>query len=142
MVSSATTRHLEAGGRHGDQATSVVDLRNQIAVQVWLKQNRPMQSFSLLLRSDFIYDNLAIEVNVIHSAHLADVNRFVFLGSSCIYQADLRVVSPIIGDRRPLSLPLRLRPGCGSEFACAGARPGAPQFPQALPGFVGPNRDD
>ena len=35
--------------------------------------------------ADFIYDNLAIETNIIHSAHRADVDGLVFLGSSCIY---------------------------------------------------------
>lgn len=35
--------------------------------------------------ADFIYDNLAIETNVIHAAHRAGVERLVFLGSSCIY---------------------------------------------------------
>jgi len=97
MVGSALVRHLE---RRGDEVItadrSVVDLRNQIAVEVWLKQNRPdtilfaaakvggilaNDSFS----ADFIYDNLAIETNIIHSAHVADIDRLVFLGSSCIY---------------------------------------------------------
>ena len=35
--------------------------------------------------ADFLFDNLAIETNVIQAAHLADVERLVFLGSSCIY---------------------------------------------------------
>lgn len=35
--------------------------------------------------ADFIYENLIIESNIIHSAHLADVNDLLFLGSSCIY---------------------------------------------------------
>jgi GDP-L-fucose synthase len=35
--------------------------------------------------ADFIYDNLAIETNIIHSAHAAGVDRLVFLGSSCVY---------------------------------------------------------
>jgi GDP-L-fucose synthase len=35
--------------------------------------------------ADFLYDNLAIETNIIHAAHLAGVDRLVFLGSSCIY---------------------------------------------------------
>lgn len=35
--------------------------------------------------ADFIYENLMIECNVIHSAHQADVNDLMFLGSSCIY---------------------------------------------------------
>ncbi len=35
--------------------------------------------------AEFIYQNLMIESNIIHAAHLADVNRLLFLGSSCIY---------------------------------------------------------
>jgi GDP-L-fucose synthase len=35
--------------------------------------------------ADFIYENLMIECNIIHSAHMANVNDLVFLGSSCIY---------------------------------------------------------
>jgi GDP-L-fucose synthase len=35
--------------------------------------------------ADFIYENLMVEANVIHAAHQADVNKLLFLGSSCIY---------------------------------------------------------
>jgi|TARA_B110000902_G_scaffold161965_1_gene185250 GDP-L-fucose synthase len=35
--------------------------------------------------ADFIYENLMIECNIIHGAHLADINDVLFLGSSCIY---------------------------------------------------------
>lgn len=35
--------------------------------------------------ADFIYQNLMIECNIIHAAHTADVNRLLFLGSSCVY---------------------------------------------------------
>jgi len=97
MVGSAITRRLEARGDEVLKADrSVVDLRNQIAVEVWLKQNRPDSIIFAAakvggivandtLPADFIYDNLAIETNVIHSAHAAGVDRLVFLGSSCIY---------------------------------------------------------
>jgi GDP-L-fucose synthase len=97
MVGSAVTRHLEARGDKVLKADrSVVDLRNQIAVEVWLKQNRPDAIIFAAAKvggiyandtypADFIYDNLAIETNIIHSAHAADVDRLVFLGSSCIY---------------------------------------------------------
>jgi GDP-L-fucose synthase len=37
------------------------------------------------LPADFIYQNLMIECNVIHSAHLANIQKLLFLGSSCIY---------------------------------------------------------
>lgn len=35
--------------------------------------------------ADFIYENLMIQSNIIHAAHLADINKLLFLGSSCIY---------------------------------------------------------
>jgi len=35
--------------------------------------------------AEFIYDNLMVECNITHSAHLADVQKLLFLGSSCIY---------------------------------------------------------
>ena len=97
MVGSAITRCL---AKHGDEVLKagreVVDLRSQIGVEVWLKQNRPDAVIFAAAKvggiyannafpADFIYDNLAIEANIIHSAHLAGVDRLVFLGSSCIY---------------------------------------------------------
>lgn len=97
MVGSAVTRCLEARGEEVLKVDrSVVDLRNQIAVEAWLKQNRPDAIVFAAAKvggiyandtypADFIYDNLAIETNVIHSAHAANVDRLVFLGSSCIY---------------------------------------------------------
>lgn len=97
MVGSAVVRQLEARGDTVLKADrTVVDLRNQIAVEVWLKQNRPDAIVFAAAKvggiyandtfpADFIYDNLAIETNIIHSAHAANVDRLVFLGSSCIY---------------------------------------------------------
>jgi GDP-L-fucose synthase len=97
MVGSAVTRYLT---RRGDgvlkAGREVVDLRDQLAVEVWLKQNRPTAVVFAAAKvggiyandtypADFIYDNLAIAANIIHSAHLAGVDRLLFLGSSCIY---------------------------------------------------------
>ncbi len=97
MVGSAVARQLRSSG---DTVIivdrSVVDLRNQMSVELWLKQNRPDAIIFAAAKvggilandsfpADFIYDNLAIETNVIHSAHAAGVNKLVFLGSSCIY---------------------------------------------------------
>ena len=36
-------------------------------------------------RAEFLFENLQIQNNLIHGAHQADINNFVFLGSSCIY---------------------------------------------------------
>ena len=97
MVGSAITRYLTKRGDEVLKASrEVVDLRSQVGVEVWLKQNRPEAIVFAAAKvggiyandkfpADFIYDNLAIEANIIHSAHLAGVNRLVFLGSSCIY---------------------------------------------------------
>jgi GDP-L-fucose synthase len=97
MVGSAITRYLTSRGDNVLKVDrAVVDLRNQIGVEVWLKQNRPDSIVFAAAKvggiyandafpADFIYDNLAIEANIIHSAHLADIDRLVFLGSSCIY---------------------------------------------------------
>jgi len=97
MVGSAIARQLE---KRGDIVLKVdrgvVDLRNQIAIELWLKQNRPDAVIFAAAKvggigansafpADFIYDNLAIESNVIHSAHAAEIDRLVFLGSSCVY---------------------------------------------------------
>lgn len=97
MVGSAIARLLEQRGEDVLKADrSVVDLRNQTAVEAWLQQNKPDAIVFAAAKvggiqandtypADFIYDNLAIETNVIHSAHRAGVDRLVFLGSSCIY---------------------------------------------------------
>ncbi|BDV35606.1 GDP-L-fucose synthase [Methylocystis iwaonis] len=97
MVGSAVTRCLES---RGDEVLkvdrSVVDLRDQRSVELWLKQNRADAIIFAAAKvggifandafpAEFIYDNLAIETNIIHSAHAANVDRLVFLGSSCIY---------------------------------------------------------
>jgi GDP-L-fucose synthase len=97
MVGSAITRLLEQRGENVLKADrSVIDLRDQMAVEAWLQKTRPDAIIFAAAKvggihandtfpADFIYDNLAIETNVIHSAHRAGVDRLVFLGSSCIY---------------------------------------------------------
>ena len=100
MVGSAIARLL----REGDNdiltvSRSDLDLRDQGAVSSWLLRNKPdVVVFAAAkvggifanntLPADFIYDNLALETNVIHGAHLAGIDRLVFLGSSCIYPKD------------------------------------------------------
>ena len=97
MVGSAITRVLEQRGEEVLKADrSVLDLRNQMAVEAWLAQNKPDAIIFAAAKvggihandtfpADFIYDNLVIETNVVHSAHMAGVDQLVFLGSSCIY---------------------------------------------------------
>jgi len=97
MVGSAVVRQLQAQGRRVLTADRKdLDLRNQVAVENWMQQNQPTSVIfaaakvggilaNETLPADFLYDNLCIQTNTINAAHLAGVNRFVFLGSSCIY---------------------------------------------------------
>ncbi|NQU59882.1 MAG: GDP-L-fucose synthase [Rhodospirillales bacterium] len=73
-----------------------VDLRRQADVEAWMEKNRPhavilaAATVGGILANDsrpaeFIYDNLAIEANVIQAAWKTDVEKLLFLGSACIY---------------------------------------------------------
>lgn len=98
MVGSAIVRRLKAGGYTNviTQTRDELDLLRQNAVHDYLKQERPDFIFlaaakvggiqaNNIYRADFIYQNLMIEANIIHGAHLAGVQKMMFLGSSCIY---------------------------------------------------------
>jgi GDP-L-fucose synthase len=73
-----------------------VDLRRQDTVETWMAQNRPdvvliaAATVGGLMANNtypalFLYENLAIESNIIHGAHLSGVEKLLFMGSSCIY---------------------------------------------------------
>ena len=97
MVGSAIVRRLAA---EGCEILSVgrarVDLRRQAETEDWLAEARPEAVFLAaatvggILANDtrpaeFIYDNLAIETNVIEAARRTGVTKLLLLGSSCIY---------------------------------------------------------
>jgi GDP-L-fucose synthase len=97
MAGSAIVRRLAAercelvsAGR--DQ----LDLRNQGAVEAWMQTVRPQVVFVAAATvggivandsrpAEFIYDNLAIETNIVHGAWRTGVEKLLFLGSSCVY---------------------------------------------------------
>lgn len=73
-----------------------LDLRRQDDVEKWLTQNKPDAIILAAAHvggikanhdepADFLYNNLAIETNIIHGAYKAGVEKLLFLGSSCIY---------------------------------------------------------
>ncbi len=101
MVGSALVRRLQADGYHKllMPARSELDLLDQRAVFDYLRRELPDYIFiaaakvggiqaNNTFRADFLYQNLAIENHLIHGAHLAGVQRLMFLGSSCIYPRD------------------------------------------------------
>ena len=97
MVGSAIVRRLRDLGEEPLVAErSLLDLTRQEQVEGWLAQNVPDAIIIAAAKvggiqansaypADFLRDNLLIQSNLIHGAHLAGVDRIVFLGSSCIY---------------------------------------------------------
>lgn len=98
MVGSAIVRRLHAGGydRIVARSRAELDLLDQRAVHDFLAEERPDYIFIAAAkvggiqannteRADFIFENLQVQCNLIHGAHLAGVQRLMFLGSSCIY---------------------------------------------------------
>jgi GDP-L-fucose synthase len=101
MVGSALIRGLQKRGYSNllTRTRKKLDLLNQDAVFNFLKIEKPDYIFiaaakvggihaNNTFRGQFIYENLAIETNLIHGAYLAGVQRLCFLGSSCIYPRD------------------------------------------------------
>ena len=97
MAGSAIVRRLE---REPCEILTVgresVDLRRQAEVEGWMAEARPDVVFLAAALvggihannsrpAEFLYENLAIETNVIHAARQVGVRKLVFLGSSCIY---------------------------------------------------------
>ena len=98
MVGSAIHRKLQEKGFNNFvlRTSKELDLRNQQAVANFFQTEKPEYVFlaaakvggiiaNNTYRADFLYENLAIQNNVIHSAYENKVTKLMFLGSSCIY---------------------------------------------------------
>jgi GDP-L-fucose synthase len=98
MVGSAIFRKLQKEGYTNlvTRTSSELDLRNQQAVADFFAAEKPDYVFlaaakvggivaNNTYRADFLYENLAIQNNVIHQAFVTNVKKLMFLGSSCIY---------------------------------------------------------
>ena len=101
MVGSALVRNLKAKGYANilTKTHSELDLLDQTAVTQFFEHEKPEYVFlaaakvggihvNNTLRGEFIYQNLMMEVNIIHAARQTGVQRLLFLGSSCIYPRD------------------------------------------------------
>ncbi|SDG10255.1 GDP-L-fucose synthase [Pedobacter terrae] len=98
MVGSAIYRKLQKEGYENiiTRTSEELDLRNQQAVTDFFAAEKPDYVFlaaakvggieaNNTYRADFLYENLAIQNNVIHNAYVNGVKKLMFLGSSCIY---------------------------------------------------------
>ncbi len=102
MVGSAICRQLE---KEECDILSIgketLDLRNQDAVLNWMTKEKPNAIFLAAATvggiyandtrpAEFLYENLVIETNIIHSAKLNNVEKLMFLGSACIYPREAK----------------------------------------------------
>ncbi len=98
LAGSAIWRHLESEGYTNliGATSSELDLRDRAAVFAFLREQRPDVVIDAAARvggihandtfsADFLSDNLQIQVNLMDAANDVDVDRLLFLGSSCIY---------------------------------------------------------
>ena len=157
MVGSALVRRLGAGGYSNllMRTHAELDLIDQRAVHAFLAAERPDVMFIAAAkvggiqanneyRADFIYQNLMIEANLIHGAHLAGLQRLMFLASSCIYPRD--AAQPITEDALltgPLEQtnePYAIAKIAGVKLAESYARQYGRQYVSVMPtNLYGPN---
>ncbi|MBR1171381.1 GDP-L-fucose synthase [Bradyrhizobium liaoningense] len=133
MVGTALVRRL---ARENVELLTVdrreVDLCNQAAVFDWFAKTQPQVVFlaaakvggivaNNTLRAEFIYDNIAIEANVLQAAHLSGAEKLMFFGSSCIYPKlapqPLREDSMLSGPLEPTNEPYAIAKIAGIKMA-------------------------
>jgi GDP-L-fucose synthase len=98
MIGSAILKKLISQGHKKlyFKSKNLLDLRNQTKVMNYLKKIRPDAVILAAAkvggieanntkRGEFIFDNISIQNNVIHSSYIAGVKNLIFLGSSCVY---------------------------------------------------------
>lgn len=98
LVGSAIVRNLEERGYTNIiyRTHKELDLTRQVEVEKFFEEEKPEYVFLAAAKvggihanntrpAEFIYDNLMIESNIIHSAYKYGVKKLLFLGSSCIY---------------------------------------------------------
>ena len=157
MVGSALVRRLQGGGyaRLLTRTHAELDLTDQRTVHAFLASERPDYLFIAAakvggiqanneFRAEFLYQNLMIEANLIHGAHLAGVQRLMFLASSCIYPRD--ATQPIsedallTGPLEPTNEPYAIAKIAGVKLAESYKRQYGRQYTSVMPtNLYGPN---
>lgn len=157
MVGSAIVRRLQSSGyshvvvrqRHE------LDLLDQRAVLSFMQEEEPSYTFiaaakvggiqaNNIYRADFLYQNLMIEANLIHAAHVAGIQRLMFLGSSCIYPKlapqPLREDALLTGELEPTNEPYAIAKITGIKLCEAYNHQYQRQYISVMPtNLYGPN---
>jgi GDP-L-fucose synthase len=157
MVGSAIVRRLHAGGYTNvlTATRAELDLTNQSAVHAFMQREKPDYVFLAAAKvggihanntfpGEFIFQNLAIQNNVIHSAWEAGVQRLLFLGSSCIYPREcpqpIREDYLLTGPLEPTNQPYAIAKIAGIELCDSYNRQYGTQYASAMPtNLYGPN---
>jgi GDP-L-fucose synthase len=157
MVGSAIVRRLQSAGYSQviTRSRQELDLLNQQAVLDFLQAEKPDYIFiaaakvggiqaNNTYRADFLYQNLVIEANLIHGAHLAGVQRLMFLGSSCIYPKlapqPLKEEYLLTGPLEPTNEPYAIAKIAGIKLAEAYKQQYGREYTSAMPtNLYGPN---
>lgn len=157
MVGSAIVRKLKSEGYNNLllRTSNELDLRNQKKVIDFFSYEKPDYVFlaaakvggilaNNTYRAEFIYDNLMIEANIIHSSYLYNVKKLLFLGSSCIYPKKSK--QPIIetslldGYLETTNQPYAIAKICGIEMCDSYRRQYDCNFISCMPtNLYGPN---
>ena len=157
MVGSAIVRKLHEEGFENLvlRTSSELDLRNQQEVEKFFKEQKPDYVFlaaakvggivaNNTYRAEFLYDNLMIEANIIHSAYLHSVTKLLFLGSSCIYpkfaQQPIKEEYLLTGILEPTNEPYAIAKIAGLKLCDAYRSQYGCNFISAMPtNLYGPN---
>ena len=157
MVGSAIHRKLTKEGYTNiiTRTSSELDLRNQPAVQDFFAAEKPDYVFlaaakvggilaNNTYRADFLYDNLMIQNNVIHFSYVNNVQKLMFLGSSCIYPKlapqPLKEEYLLTGELEPTNEPYAIAKIAGIKLCDAYRAQYGCNFISAMPtNLYGPN---
>ncbi|MBK7384702.1 MAG: GDP-L-fucose synthase [Flavobacteriales bacterium] len=157
MVGSAIVRRLQKDGFTNiiTRTSKELDLKEQVAVRDFFKSEKPdvvvLAAAKVggihannVYRAQFLYENLMIESNVIHSAYENGVKKLLFLGSSCIYPKlapqPLKEESLLTGLLEQTNEPYAIAKIAGIKLAESYRRQYGANFISAMPtNLYGPN---
>lgn len=157
MVGSAIVRKLKKEGFENIvvRTSAELDLRNQQAVDQFFATEKPEYVFlaaakvggivaNNTYRGEFLYDNLMIQNNIIHAAHVHQVTKLLFLGSSCIYpkfaEQPIKEDYLLTGTLEPTNEPYAIAKIAGLKMCDAYRSQYGSNFISAMPtNLYGPN---
>jgi GDP-L-fucose synthase len=157
LVGSSICRRLQAGGYRNliGRRSRELDLTRQADVEAFLGQERPEYVFLAAAKvggimannnypAEFLYRNLMIQNNVIHSSYMNGVKKLLFLGSSCIYPKfapqPIKEEHLLTGELEPTNEPYAVAKIAGIKMCQAYNRQYGTDFISVMPtNLYGPN---